>query len=139
MLNFISSTLKTLPDKFWYVMGGFLGVSSITTPIAIAYLIVNSGSIQYKAGETEVNLKGKQIINQSLDNTAKLEEQINKLIESNIELTQAAKEKNVDKKLKPEIASAEQAAAESKIRLEDVSVTNKELKEFVESAIAPGS
>ena len=113
-------------------MGGFLGVSSITTPIAIAYLIVNSGSIEYKTGETEVNLKGKQIINQSLDNTAKLEEQINKLIQSNQELTQAAKEKNVDQKLSPEIANAKKAAVESKIRLEDVSNTNKELKEFVE-------
>ncbi len=132
MLNFILGIFKILPDKFWYVMAGFLGVSSITTPIAIAYLIVNSGSIEYKTGETEVNLKGKQIINQSLDNTAKLEEQIDKLIQSNVELTQAAKEKNVAKKLTPEIANAEQAAVESKIRLEDVSNTNKELKEFVE-------
>ena len=133
MVNFIFNILKTFPSSFWRVMAFFLGVSSITTPIAIAYIIVNSGSIEYRTGETEVNLKGKQIINQSLDNNAKLEEQVNKLIRSNIELTEAAKEKNVDKKLKPEIAVAEQAAVESKITLEDVSSSNKELKEFVDT------
>ena len=132
MLNFIFNILKTLPSSFWRVMAFFLGVSSITTPIAIAYLIVNSGSIEYRTGQTEVNLKGKQIINQSLDNTAKLEEQVNKLIQSNVELMDAAEQKKVDKKLSPEIANAKKAAVESIVRLEDVSNTNKELKEFVE-------
>jgi uncharacterized protein YwgA len=137
MLNFISNTLKTLPDKFWYVVGGFLGVSSITTPIAIAYLIVNSGSIQWKTGQTEVNLKGKQLVTTSQNDTEKLESQINELIKSNQELAEAAKAKNLDKKLEPEIAKVEEAAQASKVRLEDVTSSNKEVKDFVESAIAP--
>lgn len=117
-------------------MAGFLGVSTVTTPIAIAYLIVNSGSIEYKTGETEINLKGKQLTSTNQEKTKKLEEQLERQRQMIQELAETAKKKKVDRQLKPEIEKLEKAAVESKIRLEDVADSNEQLNDFVEEAIA---
>lgn len=135
MLTSIFSILKALPSNFWYVLAGFLGVSSITTPIAIAFLIVNSASFEYKAGTTEINLKGKELTDINQANIDKLEEQIAYQNQTILELTSAAKEKNLGKKL-PQLKKVEQAAVESEIRLSDVQSSSAELKDFVEETIA---
>jgi hypothetical protein len=135
MFTFIFNTLKTLPTNFWYVLAGFLGVSSITTPIALSYLIVNSSAIVYKTGETEINLKGKELTSINEENIDKLQQQIEHQNQKILELTQAAKAKNLDTKL-PELKEVQKAVVESEIRLNDVTTSNEELKDFVEEAIA---
>lgn len=135
MLTSIFSILKALPSNFWYVLAGFLGVSSITTPIAIAFLIVNSASFEYKAGTTEINLKGKQLADINQANIDKLEEQIAYQNQTILELTSAAREKNLGKKL-PQLKEVEQAVVESSIRLDDVNQSQTELNKFIDSTIA---
>lgn len=135
MLTFISATLKALPSNFWYVMAGFLGVSSITTPIALCFLIINSGSFVYKTGNTEINLKGKELTNINEANTAKLQEQIERQNHAILELTQAAKDKNLEQKL-PQLKEVQKAVVESEIRLNDVQSSQEELNNYVEEAIA---
>lgn len=136
MLSSIIGTLKTWPNCFWYVFGSLTGISLITTPFAIAIAIVNSGSIQWQNGQTVVNLQGKQLIAENENNTEKLIEQINLLIKSNDDLVSAAKQKKLARKLIPEIENAQQAAEDSKLRLEDAQSSQAELKDFVETAIA---
>jgi hypothetical protein len=136
MLTFILNTLKTLPSNFWCVLAGFLGVSSITTPIALSYLIVNSSAIVYKTGQTEINLKGKELTSINEDNIDKLQQQIDHQNQKILELTQAAKAKNLDSKL-PELKEVQKAVVESEIRLNDVTSSNEELKNFVEEEINP--
>ncbi len=109
-------------------------MSSITTPIAIAFLIVNSGSFQYKAGNTEINLKGKELTNINEANTVKLQEQIERQNQAILELTQAAKDKNLEQKL-PELKEVQKAVVESEIRLNDVQSSQEKLKNFVEAEI----
>ncbi|MDJ0591974.1 MAG: hypothetical protein QNJ72_18620 [Pleurocapsa sp. MO_226.B13] len=136
MFKNIVNIINLLPKQFWFILAGFLGVSSATTPIAIAYLIVNSGSIEYKTGETEINLKGKRLTNVNEEKTKKLEQQLERQNQIIQELAEAAKNKKVDGKLKPQIEKLEESAVESKIRLEDVADSNEELNNFVEEAIA---
>ncbi len=136
MFKNIGNFINLLPKKFWFILAGFLGVSTVTTPIAIAYLIVNSGSIEYKTGETEINLKGKQLTSTNQEKTKKLEEQLERQRQMIQELAETAKKKKVDRQLKPEIEKLEKAAVESKIRLEDVADSNEQLNDFVEEAIA---
>jgi hypothetical protein len=103
MLGSFISICKSLPADFWYVLGGFLGASSITTPIAIAFLIVNSGTINYKTGDTEIMMQGKQLSSINADNMAKLEAQLEAQNQAILELTDAARKKNLEQKLKPEL------------------------------------
>lgn len=135
MLTFIFNTLKAFPSNFWYVLAGFLGMSSITTPIALCYLIVNSSGIVYKTGETEINLKGKELTSINEENIDKLQAQLEHQNQKILELTEAAKAKNLEQKL-PQLKEVQESVAESEIRLDDVTSSNEELKHFVEEAIA---
>jgi hypothetical protein len=123
---------KSLPADFWYVLGGFLGVSSVTTPIAIAFLISNSGTINYKAGDTEIMLHGKELSTINADNMAKLEAQLEAQNQTILELTDAARKKNLEQKLKPELKQLQEDVQESQIRLEDAQESQEDLSNFVE-------
>jgi hypothetical protein len=131
MLTFFINTLKTLPTNFWHVFGAFLGLSSVTTPIAAAFLIANSGSINYSVGDTQIMLQGKQLSKINESNLAKLEEQLKAQNQTITELTEAAKEKNLEQKLKPELKQLQDAVVESEMRLEDVQDSQEELNDFV--------
>jgi hypothetical protein len=132
MLTSFISICKSLPADFWYVLGGFLGASSITTPIAIAFLIVNSGTINYKTGDTEIMLHGKELSTINADNMAKLESQLEAQNQTILQLTDAARKKNLEQKLKPELKQLQQDVQESQIRLEDAQESQADLSEFVE-------
>lgn len=132
MVTFLLNVLKTLPSNFWYVLGAALGVSSITTPIAIAYLVANSGSINYRTGNTEIILEGKHLSSVNEQNLTLLEQQLNTQNQKIIDLTEAAKEKNIEQKLKPELKELQLAAQESEIRLNDAKASNDELKTYVD-------
>jgi hypothetical protein len=134
MLTFVYNSCKRLPHNFWYVFGAFLGISSITTPIAIAYLVVNSNGIVYKAGETEINLKGKELRAVNDENINKLETQLEIQNQKILQLTQAAKAKKLEGKL-PELKEVEQASKEAELRLEDVTNSSNDLQDFVEAEI----
>jgi hypothetical protein len=133
MLTSFISICKSLPADFWYVLGGFLGASSITTPIAIAFLIVNSGTINYKTGDTEIMLHGKELSTINADNMAKLESQLEAQNQTILQLTDAARKKNLEQKLKPELKQLQQDVQESQIRLEDAQESQADLSEFLGS------
>ena len=135
MVGFIGNILDKLSDKGKIVLFAGLAIALATLPTAVALVLINSGSIEYKTEDTEINLKGKELTAINNENTKKLQEQIDKLIEANRELAEAAKRKKVDKVLKPQIDKVEQAVVESEIRLEDVSDSQSELKDFVEKKI----
>lgn len=133
MLKSFAEFLKSLPLTFWQFFGIFLGISSITTPLSLCYLFVNSGSFDYKTAGTEISLKGKEL----QLNLKKLEEQIEYQNQTILNLTEAAKEKKVEQKIKPQLKEAEKAIIESSIRLGDVQSTQEELNNYVEGNIAP--
>lgn len=128
---------KRLPDDFWYVLGGFLGISSITTPIAIAFLLASAGTINYKTGNTEIMLQGQELSTINADNMAKLEAQLAAQNQTILQLTDAARKKNLEQKLKPELKQLQQDVEQSQIRLEDAQESQADLAKYVESAIAP--
>lgn len=131
MLTFVLKVLKALPANFWYILGCFLGVSSITTPIALAYLVANSGSIIYKAGNTEINLKGKEI-NNSVD---ELLLRLQALESANNELLAAAKNKipqGDNEGLSAQIEKVEGAIAQSTSIAEDLSDKQTELNTLLQ-------
>ncbi len=135
MLSYIVNILSKIPQKAWLVLAGFLGISCISTPIAIAYLIVNSGSIEYKNADTEINLKGKELTEYNTDLINKLTEKLNKLEEANKELSQTIKRKKLDKHLQPEIEKVDRAIVESEIVVEDLTKNQEELQDLVEEKI----
>jgi hypothetical protein len=132
MFNAFVSICKTLPSDFWYVLGGFLGVSTITTPLAIAFLIASTGTINYKTGETEIVLQGKELTTINTDNMAKLEAQLKAQNQTILELTDAARKKNLEQKLKPELKQLQEDVQESQIRLEDAQESQEDLIDYVE-------
>ena len=135
MAGSIGNILDKLPQTGKLIILGGLAIAVATLPTAIALVLINSGSIEYKTQDTHINLKGKELTTINSENTKKLQQQIDKLIEANQELAQAAKQKKVERMLKPQIEKVEQAVAESEIRLEDVSDSQQELNYFVEREI----
>jgi hypothetical protein len=123
---------KRLPDDFWYVLGGFLGISSVTTPIAIAFLVASAGTINYKTGNTEIMLQGQELSTINADNMAKLEAQLAAQNQTILQLTDAARKKNLEQKLKPELTKLQEEVQESQIRLEDAQESQEDLSNFVE-------
>ena len=117
-------------------MGICLGISAITTPLAIAYLIVNSSQITYSNAETQIELRGKELSETEREKQLALEKQIQSLIAANAELRQAAKRQKVDRVLAPQIQKIELEEVKSQVRLEDSQEASKELSQFVEEAIA---
>lgn len=137
MALFLLDTLKTFPTSFWHVFGAFLGLSSVTTPIAIAFLIVNSGTINYSAGGTQIMLEGKRLNRQNEANLSLLEAQLESQKQTILQLTDAARKKNLEGKLKPELNQLQKEAEESQNRLEAAQESQEDLSIYVESAIAP--
>ena len=135
MATFIGNILDKLPAKGKLLILGGIAIAVASLPTAIAWVLINSGGIEYKTEDTEINLRGKQLTAINDENTKKLQQQIDQLIEANKELAETAKKKKVDQVLKPQIEKVEKAVTESEIRLEDVSDSQKELKEFVEQEI----
>ena len=134
----MGSILDKLSQKGKLIIFAGLAVAVATLPTAIALVLINSGSLEFKNQDTEINLKGKELTAINDDNTKKLQQQIDKLIEANKELAEAAKRQKVDQVLQPQIDKVEQAVAESEIRLEDVNDSQSELKDFVEKEIVEG-
>ena len=132
MIASIKNILGKLPEKTWSILAVFLGISLVSTPIAIAYLIVNSGSIEYKNADTEINLKGKRLAKDNSDLIFKLTEKLNKLEKANQELSESVKRKKLDKQLKPQIEKIDRAILESEIVAEDLKTNQEELPHFVE-------
>lgn len=128
---------KTLPADFWYVLGGFLGISSVTTPIAIAFLLASAGTINYKTGNTEIMLQGQELNSINADNMKQLEAQLAAQNQTILQLTDAARKKNLEQKLKPELKQLQDDVEASQIRLEDAQESQADLSEYLESAIAP--
>lgn len=132
MFTFFTSIYNSLPNSFWYAFGAFFGISSITTPIAIAFLVANAGAINYKAGGTEILLEGKSLNKINEDNLAQLEAQLKAQNQTILELTDAARKKNLEQKLKPELKELEAAVIESELRFEDVQESQEDLQNYIE-------
>lgn len=76
-------------------------------------------------------LQGKQLSKINESNLAKLEEQLKAQNQTITELTEVAKEKNLEQKLKPELKQLQDGVVESEMRLEDVQDSQEELNDFV--------
>lgn len=132
MLSYIANILTKIPAKTWGILAVFIGISCISTPLAIAYLIVNSGSIEYKNADTEINLKGKELTKDNTELVNKLTEKLNKLEEANNQLSQTIKRKKLHEQLQPEIEKVDRAIVESEIVVEDLTKNQEELQDLVE-------
>lgn len=137
MLASITNILSKVSEKTWAIVAVFLGISCISTPIAIAYLIVNSGSIEYKNADTEINLKGKKLTADNTELIVKLREKLNKLELANQELSQSIKRKKLEKQLQPEIEKIDRAIVESGLVAEDLELNQEELQDLVEEKKDP--
>ena len=116
-------------------MAGLIGISCISTPIAIAYLVVNSGSIEYKNADTQINLKGKKLTEDNTELVLKLSEKLELLEAANKELADSIKQKKLDKQLQPHIDKVDRAIVESEIVVEDLTKNQEELQDLVEEKI----
>ena len=96
MLNLITGTIKLLPAKFWVFFGAFLGLSTITTPIAISYLIVNSGGINYVTESKEIKILGKKAVAETQHSNKDLQK---KLAQMDRQLNRLNGAKNIDQGL----------------------------------------
>ena len=135
MLSYIANILSKIPQKAWSILAGFIGISCISTPIAISYLVVNSGSIEYKNADTEINLKGKKITEDNTELIEKLREKLNKIELANKELSEAIKQKKLEKQLQPQIEKVDRAIVESGLVAEDLEGNQEELQDFVKDKI----
>lgn len=134
-MNFISKIINEVPEKaviyFCIGLAFFLG----SLPFSMAILGMRLGSFNFKNNDTEINLEGKKLTQIHSEKIQKLEEQNRTKDQYIDELVQVAKQKKVDQVLKPQIENIEQAVVEGEIRLDDVSDSQQELNNFVETAI----
>ncbi|MDJ0572165.1 MAG: hypothetical protein QNJ53_24415 [Pleurocapsa sp. MO_192.B19] len=135
MLSYIANILSKIPQKAWSILAGLIGISCISTPIAIAYLVVNSGSIEYKNADTQINLKGKKLTEDNTELVLKLSEKLELLEAANKELADSIKQKKLDKQLQPHIDKVDRAIVESEIVVEDLTKNQEELQDLVEEKI----
>lgn len=91
----LQSIIKSLPVKFWFILAIFIGTSIVTTPIALTYLLVHSGGINYKTEDTEINVVGKKIANETEYSNKKLKEKLLTL-EQKIENLKSSGKQNPD-------------------------------------------
>lgn len=127
MVDLLLSKLNQLPKYIWI----FFGISSVTTPLGICYMFINSGNLVYKTPEVEINFQGKDKANKLTNNTEysnkSLKVKLEKL-ESNITKLQSNKNPETIKEVK-------NSFEELKPTAEQVLESSGQLTEFVESAI----
>lgn len=82
-------------------------------------------------------LEGKQLSKINEANLAKLEAQLEAQNQTILDLTDAARKKNLEQKLKPELKQLQEAVVESEMRLSDVQDSQSELSDYVEEQIVP--
>jgi uncharacterized coiled-coil protein SlyX len=70
-------------------------------------------------GDTQIMLEGKHLSNVNEANLAKLEAQLEAQNQTILDLTDAARKKNLEQKLKPELKQLQEAVVESEMRLSD--------------------
>jgi F420-0:gamma-glutamyl ligase-like protein len=120
VLPFILDTLAKAKSIIWIILAVSLGITIVSTPMAIAYIVGQSSSIDITARGTEINLKGKEI-NDSVD---ELLLRLQALESANNELLAAAKNK---KGLSEKVEKVEGAIAESTSIAEDLTTKQAEL------------
>ena len=128
MLTYITHILQKVDRSFWKIFA----ITFITTPIAITYMVVHSGSIEYKNADIQINLQGKKLTDDTTELIQKLTEKLNKLEMANKELSGELKRKKLDKQLQPQIEKVDRAIVESGMVAEDLTKNQEQLKDFVE-------
>ena len=130
MFKFLGDTFKTLPKVFWITLAAFLGVSTITTPIAIAYLVVNSGGINYVTPEREIRVLGKKAKNESKNTNRELQAEIVKLGKQIENLNQGNYQER-----KEQVEELKETYAELKPTAEKVIESSEDLQDIVEQVV----
>lgn len=116
MFDKIAAAFKTLPDIFWITLAGFVGISTITTPIALVYFLTHSQGFNYVRGDTEIKVLGR--------NAARNTQQTNQQLRNKLD------------KLEAEIAELKRASPRQQRRIiKDVEQTFEELKPTAQTAI----
>ena len=130
MFKFLGDTLKSLPQIFWVTVASFLGVSTITTPIAIAYLVVNSGGINYVTPEREIRVLGKKAASKSQNTNRELEAEIIKLGKQIESLNQGSYTQRKEK-----VEELKETYAELKPTAEKAIESSENLQDIVEQVV----
>lgn len=130
MLKFLNDALKSLPEVFWVTVASFLGISTITTPIAIAYLVVNSGGINYVTPEREIRVLGKKAASKSQNTNRELQ----------VEIVELGKQiENLDRgncwERREKVEELKESYAELKPTAEKVIESSEDLQDIVEQVV----
>lgn len=130
MIDKIAKLTKTLPTAFWVTLAGFIGVSTISTPLAIAYLVVHSGGINYTTEDTQIRVLGKKAVNETEYSNKVLQQRLQQL-ETNIrQLKQSDPQTQAEK-----IEDVERSFEDLKPTAEKAIENSEDLKDIVTEAI----
>ena len=126
-----------ISDRSKLILVGSLGFAIATLPLSITMIIMNSTVLSLKTDsvEFEVSGKGKELTAVSAEQHSKLQQDFNRLKQNFDELNRAAKSKNVDRVLRPQLNAVGESVDNTKIRLNDVQESNEQLNDFVEETI----
>lgn len=117
--------LSKADKDIWIILAASVGVSLISTPIAIAYIVSQSSSIDIVSKGTEINLRSDEL-NQS---AGELLIRLDELERANRELVQAAR---AGKPIKGKLAQVENAIEDSTAIAEDLGEQQAQLDLLVE-------
>lgn len=115
-----------LPPKAKAILLGAIAFAIASTPVCIAVIVANSGSISVKHQDTEINLQGKT---KALVNEA---EYSNKILQQRL----VDLETELNKVKSPELSAVKESFAELKPTAKEAIADSQELTEVVDSAIA---
>lgn len=115
-----------LPPKAKAILLGAIAFAIASTPVCIAVIVANSGSILVKHQDTEINLQGKT---KALINEA---EYSNKILQQRL----LDLETEINKVTRPEFSAVKESFADLKPTAETAIADSQELNEVVDSAIA---
>lgn len=127
-----------ISDRSKLILVGSLGFAIATLPFTFALIILNSSVLSLKTNtvEFEVSGRGRDLTAVNTDQHNKLQQDFNQLKHDFNELNKAAKQKRVDKVLRPQLNAVDKSVDNTEDRLTDIQETSEQLKEFVEEAIA---
>ena len=117
-----------LPPKAKAILLGAIAFAIASTPVCIAVIVANSGSISVKHQDTEINLQGKT---KALANDA---EYSNKILKARLEDL----ETEMNKVNRPEFTAVKESFAELKPTAETAIADSQELNEVIEDSDAVG-
>lgn len=131
MVKFLGDIFKSLPTNFWVVLGGFIGVSTITTPIALVYFLTHSQGFDYVRGDTEIKVLGRNATRNTAQSNQNLRDKLNQL-ETEVSQLKRANPKQQEQIIK----ELGQTVKESKKVAETAIENSEDLTKVVEETIA---